>query len=817
MSATSRAAADSVWHTRAFSLRQPASLLCGHSFCAGCLAGVDKRAGCPTCRAPWCEHGLRAAMRKHTRHTLPSCAERRALPPLTRFRRGRRAARRAADFAPRPNFVVRALVDGLTVCCRFGVREGAAGAWEPAPLGDDDASSAACPRVLRLDAVAAHEATCDFALAPCPYAGCGALLRPSEVAAHDALAAGAHAVAERAARLASDARADDTQRRLDKLAPYAVDALEEYMDDDDFSFAVENVVKLMTLHASSAAVAGKGCSVLAAITQCAFDAGVDDITDFLRHGAVEALVAALRKHGAAVPRVAEQACEALANMMDDVNAARKAAQQGVVAVLLAALSTHAHNPGMQQAGLRLLASLAPAEADEEASLSPDAAVVRALKAGGATARIFAAMRAHLAYESLQHWAKKALCGLQPLDAMAAATAAALLEVMLAAHSTNAPLLTLGFTLLHGCLAANSRVVASGEAAAALAGVIVDSLRAAPADVRLQRSGVAALAELCAAGHALAVLHAGAAVATGAAAVTAAAMRAQPAVEDVQHAGFRVLTSFASRGASGALAAGDADCLARIVAAMAARAADAETQRLGAHALSCICDNALAFRADAPIAAQVVAVLTAALSAFGGADVAVASAALRACTFVDTSALAAALPAVLDTMTSHAACAALQRDGCLLLWRTGAAAATSSHCATQLDAHAAAHARVHAIVAALRAHGAADAALAAVALAALKTLANANGTVSALAAAAAAAVDAGGVEAVLGALRAHPSVMDVQRYGCWTLSHLCDGSATKARARAKDAGGAKLVAAALAAFPDSAVVIHAKAAQRLLLR
>jgi hypothetical protein len=69
---------------------------------------------------------------------------------------------------------------------------------------------------------------------------------------------------------------------------------------------------------------------------------------------------------------------------------------------------------------------------------------------------------------------------------------------------------------------------------------------------------------------------------------------------------------------------------------------------------------------------------------------------------------------------------------------------------------------------------------------------------------------------LRALQAHAAVLDVQRFGCWALAHMCDGCAL-ARARAKDAGGAAVMAAALAAFPDSAVVIHAKAVQRMLLR
>jgi hypothetical protein len=685
--------------------------------------------------------------------------------------------------------------------------------------------------VLRLDAAAAHEAACDFARTPCPYAGCGALLRASEVVAHDAHAADAHAKAERAARLAALARADDLQRRLDKLAPYAVEAIDEMMDYDDHESAVESVVELFSLHASSAAVASKACDALALFTQCAFDAGDDSLAaELARVSGVDALVAALRTHGMHVPRVGEQACEALAKVMGFETMARKAAQEGVVAALLAALAAHEHNPSMQQAGLRLLTRLiTPFEGSGDdvtgGPLVTDAAMRRTLMDAGAAARILAAMRAHLAYESLQYWAVKALCGLAPLDAAAAAGAITSLETVLAAHSSNTELLGPGFTLLRSCVTATNT-----QAASALACVAVTALRAAPADASLQQHGVAALEALCAAGHAAAVMAASAAPApaaaggggadapAAAAAVTAAAMGAHPGLRELQRAGFVVLTSLAALGANGAVAAGDADCLARIVAAMRARAADVETQRLGAHALSCICGNALAFRGGAAATAEVVAVLCAALSAFGSADVDVAQCVLRTFAFLDAGGLPAALPAVLAAMAAHAASTALQRDGCAVLWRTGGV--TSSLAS---GARTSPEARVRAVVAALRAHGEADASLAVVALAALKTLAKANGNCSALlasaAAAAAAAVDAGGVEAVLRALQAHASVMDVQRYGCWALCHLCDdgSAAKKGRARAKDAGGAALVAAALATFPDSAVVFHAKAAQRLLLR
>jgi hypothetical protein len=592
---------------------------------------------------------LRAITRKRTRHALPSCAERRrALPPLTLLPR---SPRRAVDFAPRSNFVVRELVDGLTVCCRFGVREGAAGAWEPAPLGNGATLSFVCPRVLRLDAVAAHEAACDYARAPCPYAGCGALLRSSEVAAHDAHAAGAHAVAERAERVAAQDSAKELQRRLDKLAPHALHRLEEWMDSDnpynDGAFDV--VLELMTLHASNAAVTHKCCDALVMYTQCVLDeegviAGSDDMEYLLREGAVEALVAALRTHGAHAPDVSEKACEALANMMEDVNAAHKAAQQGVVAALLAALAAHEHNVCMQQEGLRLMSSLITPAGVDDAPMMPDmAAVVGALKDGGAMARIFAAMRLHSSHASVQQWAVKALWGLQPLDAASSATAVASLVTVLPAILTyvDTDILSLGFSLLCSCVTASNT---SAGAAAALAGVIVYCLRFYPGDVSLQQHGVAALALFCTIGYAPAVLNSGAAAAAAAgtaatisvAAVIAAVMGAHPAAHELQRAGFRVLTSLATLGADGALAASGATCVACIMAAMKARSADAETQRLGAHALSCIFfSTALALRGgaavavDAAVTAEAVAVLAAALDAFGDTDAALASTALRA--------------------------------------------------------------------------------------------------------------------------------------------------------------------------------------------
>ncbi len=743
---------------------------------------------------------------------------------------------RPAGLKPTPNFVVRELVDSLTVCCRFGVREGAeSGEWEPAPCEGQDAATV-CPRVLRLDAAGAHEASCDFSLAPCVYASCGALLRPSQVAAHDVEAAAAHASGERAARLAAHARAEDLQQRLEKLAPHAVTAIEDLMESDctDILEDINSVAELISLHASSAAVASKGCSALARFTDWLTEDGdFSSLAPLARGSCIDVLVAALRTHGIRAPEIAETACEALANAALCQAAARKAVEQGVVAALLAALIANEHNPSMQQAGMRLLASLVPIDDDDndEAPSTADVAVRRAVEEGGVLARVFAALRAHLAYEAVQFWAVKALCGMLLLDAASAESTVALLETGLAAHPGNSELLRLGFLLLRRCMTvANVRA----EAAVALAGVVVSALHAAPAEVRLQGSGVFALEALCANGHAVAVLAAGAGdvpaavaagaaadaavgaagAASGAAAVTAAAMGAHPEWLELQQSGFCVLTTLATLNIDGSRAVGQAHCLVRILAVMKAAVVDADTQVLGTLALHCII-SATDDNPSAIVAAGALDVLAAALSTFGVADETLAETTLLIFEVVDPALIAAAVPAVLAAMAAHMACAALQRAGCTVLLRV-ASMTQCSEPAAPPAARAVVEARVAAVVAALRAHGEANAALAALALEALKSMADANSVVFSKVDAATFAVNAGGVDAVLRALRAHPALMDVQRFGCLALCHLCDGCA-KARAGAKDAGAAALVDAALVAFPDSAVVMHAKAAQRMLQR
>jgi len=74
-----------------------------------------------------------------------------------------------------------------------------------------------------------------------------------------------------------------------------------------------------------------------------------------------------------------------------------------------------------------------------------------------------------------------------------------------------------------------------------------------------------------------------------------------------------------------------------------------------------------------------------------------------------------------------------------------------------------------------------------------------------------AAAAGAIEAVVEAMRAHPQVEGVQEYGCWVLNNVChqrpgdDEAFDAGRARqrrAVQAGGRTLAAAAVQAHPDN---------------
>ena len=67
-----------------------------------------------------------------------------------------------------------------------------------------------------------------------------------------------------------------------------------------------------------------------------------------------------------------------------------------------------------------------------------------------------------------------------------------------------------------------------------------------------------------------------------------------------------------------------------------------------------------------------------------------------------------------------------------------------------------------------------------------------------------AAEAGAIEAVVAAMRAHPHEAAVQEIGCVTLIELCGGTSHLAQ-RAIDAGGRTVVVAAMQAHPDDAEV------------
>ena len=65
-------------------------------------------------------------------------------------------------------------------------------------------------------------------------------------------------------------------------------------------------------------------------------------------------------------------------------------------------------------------------------------------------------------------------------------------------------------------------------------------------------------------------------------------------------------------------------------------------------------------------------------------------------------------------------------------------------------------------------------------------------------------EAGAIEEVVQAMRAHPQVAGVQQYGCHALVNVCDGDDAAGRARrlrATRAGGRTVAVAAMQAHPD----------------
>ena len=72
-----------------------------------------------------------------------------------------------------------------------------------------------------------------------------------------------------------------------------------------------------------------------------------------------------------------------------------------------------------------------------------------------------------------------------------------------------------------------------------------------------------------------------------------------------------------------------------------------------------------------------------------------------------------------------------------------------------------------------------------------------------------AADAGAIEAMVAALRAHPQVARVQEYGCWALFIVCAGGDEEAALarwrRASQVGGRAATAAAMQAYPRNTEV------------
>ena len=151
----------------------PVTLNCGHAYCRACAVLWFQRGPSARCPEARCDTSAKSKPAK----------------AATAWR-------------------LKAGVDALHVYCRFGLREDERGGWAPDPT--------LCHAQLAAFDVAAHEAVCEYALEPCPFAGCGVERRRRDADAHNAEAALAHASGEQVLRLVLEAqlRSERETRRI---------------------------------------------------------------------------------------------------------------------------------------------------------------------------------------------------------------------------------------------------------------------------------------------------------------------------------------------------------------------------------------------------------------------------------------------------------------------------------------------------------------------------------------------------------------------------------------------------------------------------
>ena len=238
------------------------------------------------------------------------------------------------------------------VCrCRFGVRPGPRGEWDP----DSDG----CDWTGRASEAEAHEAGCVQKPVPCRW-GCGLELLPREAAAHEAACAdtvvrccfaGCNVQHRRQDTNEHAKEAAELHARCERKVRLQLGSCDEFFPAAGAvitrAAAAKNiglVVAVLGLCQRNEEVALRACAALADLSN---DEG--DAVKAGDAGAIEAVVAAMKAYPASAD-VQECACWALGNMADGAanNAVIKACAPAAIEAVMAAMTAHPGSEKLQK-------------------------------------------------------------------------------------------------------------------------------------------------------------------------------------------------------------------------------------------------------------------------------------------------------------------------------------------------------------------------------------------------------------------------------------------------------------------------------------
>jgi hypothetical protein len=370
---------------------------CGHSFCRGCamIWFTSPARRCPTCR---CESSLY-------------------------FNRVTQLA---------SNYALKSLADSVRLnrnChCRFGVRAGPRGDWEPDPEG--------CPWTGPASAADVHEAGCVHKPVPCRW-GCGLELLPREAGTHEAECAdslvrcrffGCNVQHKRRDTSEHEKEAAQRHARCEREKRLQLQSLGEH---DEFTRAaaaaisrakaakdIGLVVAALRFSYRCARVSDQACIALKAL--CKNEADQQIAVDA---GAIDAVLAAMRAHCHRHGDVSFQACGALYALWRNKSYQQIAGDAGAIDAVLVAMRAHPGNEIVQDAACWALWSMTSNHEENAA------------KAGtaGASEIVVAAMQAHPGNAPVQVSACAALVGFTGVASnLVNARAAGAVEAVLAA-------------------------------------------------------------------------------------------------------------------------------------------------------------------------------------------------------------------------------------------------------------------------------------------------------------------------------------------------------------------------------------------------